>query len=159
MPRTSWRHRPGLHAVQTPGNRFESADGQNSIYLTGRLHFELGDYLDYSPGSKYASVQDLNRGSTHGSPGVTGKFEGDWVHTFIYDFGGSTDEGGGGGGVTTGGIQSALITYNGLNNGPYPVAFDSRYMDTPFTLDEATSPNDIMFAWRCSIQTVASSIF
>lgn len=154
---------PGPHAVQTPGNRFgiESADGQNSIYLTGRLHFDLGDYLNYSPGSKYASVQDLNSGvnARRARLGVTGKFGGDWAYTLIYDFGGTTDEGPGGGGVTSGGIQSALITYNGLNKGPYPMAFDIGYMDTPFTLDEATSSNDIMFVERASIQTVASNIF
>src|SRR5271170_6522419 len=46
---------PGPHDVQTAGNRFgiESADGQNSIYLTGRLHFDMGDYLDYHPDSKF----------------------------------------------------------------------------------------------------------
>jgi phosphate-selective porin OprO/OprP len=154
---------PGPKVVQTPGNRFgiESADGQNSIYLTGRLHFDLGDYLNYSPGSKYASVQDLNSGvnARRARLGVTGKFGGDWAYTLIYDFGGTTDEGPGGGGVTTGGIQTAQITYNGLNKGPYPLAFDIGYMDTPFTLDEATSSNDIMFVERASIQTVASNIF
>ncbi len=154
---------PGPHVAQTSGNRFglESADGQNSIYLTGRLHFDLGDYMDYHPDSKFASVQDLNSGvnARRARLGVTGKFAGDWAYTFIYDFGGSTDEGPGGGGVTTGGIQSAQITYNGLYKGPYPVAFDVGYMDTPFTLDEATSSNDIMFVERASIQTVASNIF
>jgi phosphate-selective porin OprO/OprP len=32
-------------------------------------------------------------------------------------------------------------------------------MDTPFTLDEATSSNDIMFVERASIQAIASNIF
>ncbi|HEU0215933.1 MAG TPA: porin [Stellaceae bacterium] len=151
---------PGPHVVQTPGNRFgiESADGQNSIYLTGRLHFDMGDYLDYHPASKFASVQDLNSGvnARRARLGVTGKFAGDWAYTLIYDFGGSTDSSPGANGS---GIQSALITYNGLNKGPYPVAFDLGYMDTPFTLDEATSSNDIMFVERPSIQAVASNIF
>jgi phosphate-selective porin OprO and OprP len=170
---------PGPHVVQTvypavnppnpqyptafPGDRFgiESADGQNSIYLTGRLDFDVGDYLDYHPDSKYASVQDLNSGvnARRARLGVTGKFEGDWQYSLIYDFGGSTDEGPGGGGVTSGGIQTALVTYNGLNKGPFPLAFDIGYMDTYFTLDESTSSNDIMFTERASIQTVASSIF
>jgi len=154
---------PGPHDVQTAGNRFgiESADGQNSIYLTGRLHFDMGDYLDYHPDSKFASVQDLNSGvnARRARLGVTGKFAGDWAYTLIYDFGGSTDEGPGGGGVTSGGIQTALITYNGFNKGPFPLAFDVGYLDTPFTLDESTSSNDLMFAERASIQTVASNIF
>src|SRR5215469_11261000 len=154
---------PGPHVVQTPGNRFgiESADGQNSIYLTGRLHFDMGDYMDYHPDSKSAAVQNLNSGvnARRARLGVTGKFAGDWAYTLIYDFGGTTDTGPGGAGTTTGGIQSALITYNGLNKGPYPVAFDIGYMDTPFTLEEATSSNDIMFVERASIQAVASNIF
>jgi phosphate-selective porin OprO and OprP len=154
---------PGPHVVQTPTNRFglESADGQNSIYLTGRLNFDVGDYMDYHPSSKFASVQDLNSGvnARRARLGVTGKFEGDWTYSLIYDFGGSTDEGPGGGGVTTGGLQTAEITYNGFNKGPFPLAFDIGYMDTPFTLDEATSSNDIMFVERASIQTVASNIF
>jgi phosphate-selective porin OprO/OprP len=151
-------------AVQTSGNRFgiESADGRNSIYLTGRLHFDAGDYMDYTPQSKkFASVTELNSGvnARRARLGVTGKFDQDWVYTLIYDFGGSTDAGPGGGGVTTEGIQTAQITYNGFNKGPLPLAFDIGYMDTPFTLEEATSSNDIMFVERASIQTIASSIF
>jgi phosphate-selective porin OprO/OprP len=150
----------GPHDVQTGGNRFgiESADGANSIYLTGRLHFDMGDYLDYHPGSKFASVQDLNSGvnARRARLGVTGKFEDDWTYTLIYDFGGSADSSPGGAGS---GIQTALVTYNGLNKGPFPLAFDIGYMDTPFTLEEATSSNDIMFVERASIQAVASNIF
>ncbi|HTV87475.1 MAG TPA: porin [Stellaceae bacterium] len=150
-------------AVQTSGNRFglESADGSNSIFLTGRLHFDVGDYLNYRPASKFASVQDLNSGlnARRARLGVTGKFLGDWQYTLIYDFGGSTDEGPGGAGTTSGGIQTAELTYNGFYKGPTPVAFDLGYMDTPFTLDEATSSNDLMFMERASIQTVASGIF
>jgi phosphate-selective porin OprO and OprP len=150
-------------AVQKSDNRFglESADGQNSIFLTGRLHFDLGDYANYSPASKFASVRDLNSGvnARRARLGITGKLLGDWQYTLIYDFGGSTDEGPGGAGTTTGGIQTAELTYNGLNKGPTPVAIDLGYMDTPFTLDEATSSNDIMFMERASIQTVASNIF
>jgi phosphate-selective porin OprO and OprP len=155
--------KPGPHAVQTGGNRFgiESADGQNSIYLTGRLHFDTGDYLDYNPASKFAAVRDLNSGvnARRARLGITGTFLGDWQYTLIYDFGGASDEGPGGAGTTTGGIQTAELTYNGFNKGPLPLAFDLGYMDTPFMLDEATSSNDIMFMERASIQTVASGIF
>jgi phosphate-selective porin OprO and OprP len=149
-------------SVVTPGNRFGlvSADGQNSIYLTGRLHFDAGDYLDYNPQSKFASVQDLNSGinARRARLGVTGTFASDWNYTLIYDFGGSTDEGPGGAGITTAGIQSAFVTYNGLKKAAVPLMFDIGYMDTPFTLDEATSSNDIMFVERASIQAIASNI-
>jgi phosphate-selective porin OprO/OprP len=152
---------PAPHVVQTAGNRFglESPDGRNSIFLTGRLHFDVGDYLDYQPQSRtFAAVQNLNSGvnARRARLGVTGKFDGDWNYTFIYDAGGSTD-------ATLGalgsGIEVAQITYNGFNKGPLPLAFDIGYMDTPFTLEEATSSNDIMFVERPSIQAVASNIF
>jgi phosphate-selective porin OprO/OprP len=152
---------PAPHVVQTGGNRFglESADGQNSIYLTGRLHFDVGDYLDYTPQSKkLAAVQDLTSGvnARRARLGITGKFEGDWTYSLIYDFGGSTDAAPGAAGS---GLQTAMVTYNGLNKGPFPLAFDIGYMDTPFTLQEATSSNDLLFVERASIQAVASNIF
>ncbi len=141
----------GPRITQTPGNRFgfESADGQNSIALTGRLHFDVGDYLDYHPDSK-AAVQDLNSGvnARRARIGVVGKFAGDWNYSLIFDFGGSTDTG------NPSAIENAYVTYNGFK----PLAFDLGYMDTPFTLDEATSSNDIMFIERASIQAVATSI-
>jgi phosphate-selective porin OprO/OprP len=151
---------PGPHPVQTAGNRFgiESPDGRNSIYLTGRLHFDVGDYLDYHPQSRAAIVQNLNSGvnARRARLGVTGKFAGDWAYTLIYDFGGSTDAAPG---ATGSGIEQAFVTYNGLNKGPLPLAFDIGYMDTPFTLQEATSSNDLLFVERTSIQAVASNIF
>jgi phosphate-selective porin OprO/OprP len=152
---------PQPHIVQTAGNRFglESADKRNSIFLTGRLHFDVGDYLDYtSQSKKFAAVQNLNSGvnARRARFGVTGVFAGDWNYTLIYDFGGSTDSSPGAMGS---GIQAAQITYNGLNKGPLPLAFDIGYMDTPFTLEEASSSNDILFLERASIQAVASNIF
>src|ERR1700730_13292834 len=48
--------------------------------------------------------------------------------------------------------ENAYITYNGLR----PVAFDPGYLDGPFTLDEATSSNDIMFIDRAGVQNVVS---
>ena len=151
---------PGPHAVQSAGNRFgiESPDGRNSIYLTGRLHFDVGDYLDYHAQSRAATVQSLTSGANarRARFGVTGKFAGDWAYSLVYDFGGSTDAIPG---AASSGIQSAMITYNGLNKGLLPLAFDIGYMDTPFTLQEATTSNDLLFVERSSIQTVASNIF
>jgi phosphate-selective porin OprO and OprP len=154
---------PAPHVVQRGLNRFglESADKRNSIFLTGRLHFDVGDYLDYTPQSrKFASVQNLNSGvnARRARIGVTGKFAEDWTYSLIYDFGGSTDASPG---ANSSGIQTAQITYNGFNNNKslLPLAFDIGYMDTPFTLEEATSSNDILFLERASVQAVASNIF
>src|SRR5262249_24544659 len=152
---------PDPHVTQTTKNRFglESADGRYSIALTGRLHFDAGDYLDYHPQSRLASVQNLNSGvnARRARLGVVGKFAGDWDYTFIYDFGGSSD------GLTTpgapnSGIQNAFITYNGLYKGPVPLAFDLGYLNTHFTLGQATSSNDILLVERPSSQVIAGGI-
>ncbi len=52
----------GVHVLEPAAGRFgiESADGRNAIFLTGRLHFDVADYLDYTPASQFAAVQDLD---------------------------------------------------------------------------------------------------
>ena len=153
----------GVHVLETGPARFgiESADGRNAIFLTGRLHFDVGDYLDYKPGSKFAAVQDLNSGvnARRARLGVVGRFMHDWDYTFIFDFGGSTD----GYPPTTGalpsGLENALLTYNGLKNRGVPLVFDIGYMDVPFSLEESNSSNDVPFVERAAIINVATNIF
>src|SRR3954451_20661568 len=85
--------KPAPDVAQTTGNRFglESADGRNSIYLTGRLHFDVGDYFGYQPASSFAPAQNLHSGvnARRARLGVTGKFAEDWHYTLIYELGGS----------------------------------------------------------------------
>jgi phosphate-selective porin OprO/OprP len=145
-----------------PNNRptLSTADGQNSISLTGRLHFDAGDYLNVSPSSAKGSVaNNLNSGVNlrRGRIGVVGKIMGDWNYGLIYDFGGSNDSGpatGTTGGITTGGIETAELTYNGFR----PFAIEGGYEDVPYTLEEATSSNDIMFVERSSAQVIAVNL-
>jgi phosphate-selective porin OprO/OprP len=153
----------GVHVLEAGPSRFgiESADGRNAIFLTGRLHFDVGDYLDYKPASKFASVQDLNSGvnARRARLGVVGRFMSDWNYTFIYDVGGSTD----GYPPTTGalpsGLENALLTYNGFMNHGVPLTFDLGYMDVPFGQAESTSSNDIPLVERAEISNVATNIF
>jgi phosphate-selective porin OprO/OprP len=145
-----------------PNNRptLSTADGQNSISLTGRLHFDAGDYLDYNAGSRKVAPNDLNSGANlrRGRIGVLGKVMGDWNYALIYDFGGSNDNGPGNAGGTaatsTGGIETAELTFNGFR----PFAIEAGYEDIPYTLDEATSSNDIMFVERASAQVIAANL-
>lgn len=155
---------PEPHITQSPGNRFsiESPDGRYSLGLSMQLQFDAGDYVSYHPDSKATSPHDLNSGvnARRARIGFLGKIAGDWAYTFVYDFGGSQDTGPGG--VTNpgegSGIEKGYLTYNGLYNGPLPLAFDLGYQDVPFTLDEATSSNDILFMERSSSQVVAVNI-
>jgi phosphate-selective porin OprO/OprP len=107
----------------------ESADGQYSIGLTGRLHLDIGDYANFDPKSKYVGPQDLNSGfdARRARIGVVGKVAGDWTYGLIYDFGNSADN-------TNAGIQTAQIAYSGFKD----FSAEFGYSDTFFTLDGAT---------------------
>ena len=153
----------GVHVLEAGSARFgiESADGRNAVFLTGRLHFDIGDYLDYKPGSKFAAVQDLNSGTNarRARLGVVGRFMQDWDYTFIYDLGGSGDGFPPDPGALTSGIENALVTYNGLKNKGVPLVFDIGYMDVPFSLEESNSSNDVPLVERAAIINVATNIF
>jgi phosphate-selective porin OprO/OprP len=128
-----------------------SADGLNCIGITSRLHFDAGaSQFDGAAGSYHNGGVNARRARI----GILGTFMGDWNYNLTYDFGGSSDgfsplSGGG-----TSGINNAYISYVGIK----PLAIEAGYMDVPYTLDEATSSNDILFMERASSQVVATSI-
>ena len=151
-----------------------SADGRNTVELTGRLNVDVGDYLHYAPNAGTVDKQmaagiNLRRARI----GVTGVWEEDFRYALIYDFGGSSDSlnpnnafanGNSGTSPTTSnsalsGVENAFITYNGLyqHGQQFPIAIDFGIMDVPWTMDEATSSNDIMFMERSSSQVVATA--
>ena len=151
-----------------------SADGANTIELTGRLHVDTADYYNYEPrpgmaDRHLASGINVRRARI----GVTGKFQNDWQYTLIYDLGGNSDSLNLNNALANGnsktntatsngafsGVENALITYNGFYNGHrlFPVAVDFGVMDVPWTLQEATSSNDILFMERSSAQVVATA--
>jgi len=135
----------------SPSNRpgICSGDGENCIELTSRVHVDYGDYLSVHP-QQPTGPHSLTDGANirRARIGVLGKFLGDWNYALIYDFGGSTDA------TPSTGIENAFLTYNGLR----PVAVDLGYLDVPFTLDEVTSSNDIMFIERAEVQNVTSNL-
>ena len=96
--------KPQPKVVQSASNKFsiESADGQYSIGLTGRIHLDAAEYLNVSPANKAVGPQDLASGfnARRARIGVTGKVAGDWTYGFIYDGGGTSD-------ATASGIQTA----------------------------------------------------
>lgn len=151
--------RPPPKVVQSSTNRFsiESADGQYSIGLTGRIHLDVGDYFDVSPKNKLGPIAggagNLSSGfnARRARIGVTGKVAGDWNYTVIWDGGNSQD-------TTAGGLQSAQIGFTGFKGPDWASNLEIGYSDTFFTLDEATSSNDIMFMERASPAIVATAL-
>lgn len=158
--------------VRMPNNRptICTADGQNCVAVTGRFHFDGGGY-DYRPNTAATAPQRLNNGvnARRARIGVTGKFLGDWNFGLVYDFGGTSDGFGGtasAGGTPVGflpggalsGLENAWLSYTGLKPFGGQLAIEGGIMDVPYTLDEATSSNDILFMERASSQVIAANI-
>jgi phosphate-selective porin OprO/OprP len=164
--------------VHMPNNRptICTADDQNCISLTSRVHFDVGGY-SYRPNTSATSPQKLDDGVNlrRARIGVIGKFLGDWNYALIYDFGGTSDgfastasvgAAPGVGGTSVGflpggalsGIENAYLSYTGFKPFDGKLAIEGGYMDTLYTLDEATSSNDIMFMERASSGIIAQNI-
>ena len=148
----------GPKVTETAGHRFglSSADGRNTIQLTGRLQFDAGSYVNYEPG-KGNTVRELSSGvnARRARIGVVGTFERDWGYSLIYDLGGSSDTlTSTNSGAPTSALQNAYIQYNGFKN----TTIEGGYLDLPITLDEATSSNDIMFLERAASVNIANLV-
>jgi phosphate-selective porin OprO/OprP len=154
---------------------FSDATGDNTVELFGRLQVDTGGYTNYSPGPETLDRKGLSDGIDlrRARIGVIGTFASDWHYAFVYDFGNSSDSSNINNALASAnsstspttsntflsGVENAFLTYNGFyNHGQqYPVAFDFGIMDVPWTMDEATSSNDIMFLERSTAQVVATT--
>src|SRR5215212_9372051 len=163
---------PPSTLVKMPNNRptICTADDQNCVSITSRLHFDAGGY-DYRPNTVATTPQHLDDGvnARRARIGVIGKFMSDWNYALIYDFGGSSDGFGGTGGAggtavgflpggALSGIENAYLSYTGFRPLGGRLAIEGGYMNLPYTLDQAMSSNDILFMERASAQVIATSI-
>jgi phosphate-selective porin OprO/OprP len=163
---------PSDAVVKMPGNRptICTADDQNCIAITSRVHFDAGGY-NYRPNTLATVPQRLDDGVNvrRARIGVLGKFLEDWNYALIYDFGGSSDGfastasiGGAAVGFLPGGalsgIENAYLSYTGLKPFGGKLAVEGGIMDLPYTLDEASSSNDIPFMERAAPGVVARNI-
>lgn len=152
--------------VTMPNNRptFCTADEQNCVAITSRVHWDVGGY-SYRPNTGATIPQQLDSGQNvrRARIGVAGKFLADWNFALVYDFGGSSDGFGGtaagslpGGG--TSGVENAFLSYQGIKPFGGKLAIEGGIFDLPWTLDNATSSNDILFMERASAGVVATGI-
>jgi phosphate-selective porin OprO/OprP len=157
---------PSGVVVTMPNNRptICTADGANCVAITSRVHWDVGGY-DYRPNTAATVPQKLDSGENvrRARIGVIGKFFDDWNFALVYDFGGTSDGFGGaapgslpGGGVS--GVENAYVSYTGLKPFGGRLAVEAGIMDLAYTMDEATSSNDIMFLERASPGVVATNI-
>ena len=158
--------------VKMPNNRptICTADDQNCIAITSRVHFDAGGY-DYHPNSAATVPQRLDDGVNvrRARIGVIGKFMSDWNYALIYDFGGASDgfaSTASVGGVPVGflpggalsGVENAYLSYTGLKPFGGQLAIEGGVMDLPYTLDEASSSNDLPFMERAASGIAATNI-
>ena len=163
---------PSGVVVTMPGNRptICTADNLNCVAITSRVHFDGGGY-DYRPNTTATNPQRLDDGVNlrRARIGVIGKFLGDWDYALIYDFGGSSDgfastasaDGTAVGflpGGALAGVEQAYLSYTGFKPFGGKLAIEGGVMDLPYTLDEATSSNDILFLERASASIIAINI-
>ncbi len=163
---------PSDVVVKMPNNRptICTADDQNCIAITSRVHFDVGGY-DYHPDGAATVPQRLDDGANvrRARIGLIGKVFGDWNYALIYDFGGASDGFGGTasvGGAAVGflpggalsGIENAYLSYTGLKPFGGKLAIEGGVMDLPYTLDEASSSNDIPFMERAASGIIATNI-
>jgi phosphate-selective porin OprO and OprP len=163
---------PSDVVVTMPGNRptICTADNLNCVAITSRVHFDAGGY-DYRPNTAATNPQRLDDGVNvrRARIGVIGKFMGDWDYALIYDFGGASDGfastasvGGTAVGFLPGGalsgVENAYLSYTGFKPFGGKLAIEGGVMDLPYTLDEASSSNDIPFMERASSGITATNI-
>jgi phosphate-selective porin OprO/OprP len=157
---------PSGVVVKMPNNRptICTADDQNCIAITSRVHWDVGGY-DYRPNTAATVPQRLDDGENlrRARIGIVGKFFGDWNYALIYDFGGSSDGFGGtapgslpSGGVS--GVENAYLSYTGFKPLGGKMAIEGGIVNVPYTLDQGTSSNDILFMERSSASNVATNI-
>src|ERR1700676_3714471 len=163
---------PPSAVLTMPNNRptFCTADNQNCVAITSRVHFDAGGY-NYRPNTAATVPQRLDDGVNvrRARIGLIGKFLDDWNYALIYDFGGASDgfaSTASAGGVAVGflpggalsGIENAYLSYTGIKPFGGRLAVEGGVMDLPYTLDEASSSNDLPFMERASSGITATNI-
>src|SRR3984893_17318291 len=152
--------------VTMPNNRptICTADEQNCVAITSRVHWDVGGY-DYRPNTAGTVPQKLDSGENlrRARIGLAGKFFSDWNFALIYDFGGTADGFGGAApgslpGGALAGVENAYLSYTGLKPFGGKMAIEGGIMDLAFTLDKATSSNDVLFMERASSGIIAQNI-
>jgi phosphate-selective porin OprO/OprP len=154
---------------------FSDATGDNTVELFGRLQLDTGGYTNYNPAPMTLDRKGLSDGIDlrRARIGVIGTFMTDWHYAFVYDFGNSSDSSNSNNALASAnsntspttsnsflsGVENAFLTYNGFysHGQQFPVAFDFGIMDVPWTLEEATSSNDLMFMERSTSQVIVTA--
>lgn len=131
--------------VRSNGLGLISADGETSINLTGRLHFDFRDYKSDFANGKNVNTGTAKYGDTFDMRRARIGFQGNLVKDLSYEvvFNATTSD------STT--LDTGWINYT-LSS---PVQFRFGKFKQPFNLEELTSSNNIDFMERSYVNQVA----
>ncbi len=123
----------GTVSMKGPAPTFSTPDGDHTMSVTGRVHWDIGFYNEDMPDNL-----DLNDGSNlrRARLGVKGEIMKDWGYEIILDGGDSAAD--------DVDIDTAFVSYKGLK----PITLTLGQHKAPLTLEYPTSSNDIPFIER-----------
>jgi phosphate-selective porin OprO/OprP len=116
--------------------RLTSPDGDFSVGLTSRIHFDVGHY--FQPGVSNGDTRQFPHLSDgynlrRGRIGVLGTFYRDWDFNLTYDLGGTRDN--------VASINEASISFTGLR----PLKLQAGYVDTNYDFANGMTSNTLPF--------------
>jgi phosphate-selective porin OprO/OprP len=128
--------------VMKNGIGIQSADGQNSIQLTGRLHMDYRQYSpSWAPGASpdkdpFTDVLEVRRARL----GVRGQFQKDWKYEIVGNYGMSNN------GMSSSATEVDVAFVDYAAKPEFQVRMGKFKM--PFSLEQLTSSNNIDFMER-----------
>ena len=118
--------------MKGPAPTFSSADGDFTMSVTGRAHWDVGAYNEDTDGLELNDGSNLRRARL----GVKGRIMKDWGYEIVLDGGDSAAD--------DVDIDTAFVSCKGLE----PLTLTVGQHKAPLTLEDRTSSNDIPFIER-----------
>lgn len=118
--------------MKGPAPTFSSADGDFTMSVTGRAHWDVGVYNEDTDGLELNDGSNLRRARL----GVKGRIMKDWGYEIVLDGGDSAAD--------DVDIDTAFVSWKGLR----PLTLTVGQHKAPLTLEDRTSSNDIPFIER-----------
>lgn len=132
---------------------FRTGDGLFTFAIRGRAHLDMAAYNQSEGDKTKAGNTTLDGGENfrRAELGIEGTLMKDWAYKLNIQFGGSGAEG-------NGFIKDAYLAYNGFKPFGADLAIKAGAIQTPMTLDDSTSSNDITFMERATAANLATSL-
>lgn len=148
IAQTSQDKNPVTVSLKDGKPSFRTADGNFTMAIRGRAHLDVASYAQ-DDRSKAATGGGLNSGANfrRAELGVEGAFMKDWGYKLNMQWGDSGAE-------RASTIKDAYLSYDGIKG----VSIMAGAIQTPMTLDDTTSSNDITFIERASAANLATSL-